>query len=308
MLSAYSGICGISTAELTGALKPDLEALAQKKGMTYEQTAAEMQKRYNGYHFAKDSEGMFNPFSVLNTLANQDFAYYWFKTGTPTFLVTSLKRIAFDLRQLSEGISIPANSIDDYRAGGNNLTPLMYQSGYLTIKDYDPRLDEYTLEFPNEEVAYGFLNELLPLYAPLPPDEQGFSVSKFFKDLLEGNVDVFMNRLKAFISNIPYDLKYDAEKYYQNIFYMVFTLMGQFTQAEVRSAAGRADMVVHFPETVYVFEFKLAGNGTVEEALRQIDEKGYLIPYTAGSRRLVRIGAEFDTAKQTLGHWETVTG
>ncbi|GHV38165.1 ATPase AAA [Spirochaetia bacterium] len=311
MASAYAGVCGISAAELTGNFKPELEALARARGMSYEQALGEMQKRYNGYHFAKgpwsrDSEGMFNPFGVLNTLVNQDFAYYWFKTGTPTFLVTSLKRIDFDLCQLSEGITIPADSIDDYRAGGDNLTPLLYQSGYLTIKDYDPQLNEYTLAFPNEEVEYGFLNELLPLYAPQPPDEQGFFVSKFFKDLRDGDVDAFMNRLKAFIANIPYDLKYDAEKYYQNIFYLVFTLLGQFTQAELRSARGRADLAVTTKDTVYLFEFKLADRDSddlVEAALKQIDEKGYLVPYTAGEKKPVKIGAVFNTLSRTLGKW-----
>jgi hypothetical protein len=309
MLKAYSGICGISGAELTGNFKPELEALAQEMGMSYEQTAGEMQKRYNGYHFSENSEGVFNPFSVLNTLADQKLAYYWFQTGTPTFLVNTLKRIDFDLRQLSEGINIPADSINDYRAGGDNLIPLLYQSGYLTIKDYDPRLREYILALPNEEVEYGFLNELLPLYAPQRPDNQDFFVSKFFKDLWNGDVDAFMNRLRAFIANIPYDLKYETEKYFQNIFYMVFTLMGQFTQAEVRSAQGRADLVVTTKDRVFIFEFKIAENDSdklVKAALKQIDDKGYLVPYTAGGRKLVKIGAVFNTTNRTLGKWKAV--
>jgi hypothetical protein len=225
MVNAYAGICGISAAELSGSFKPDLEALAEQTGMSWEQTITEMQKRYNGYHFSKNSESVFNPFSVLNTLVNQDFNYSWFATGTPTFLVTSLKRIDFNLRELSEGVSIPAKSIDDYRVGGDNLTPLLYQTGYLTIKGYDSQFDRYILGFPNEEVAYGFLDELLPLYVPKLRDGKGFFIDNFVMDLQEGHTDAFMNRLKAFIANIPYDLKYDTEKYYQNIFYMVFTLM-----------------------------------------------------------------------------------
>jgi hypothetical protein len=309
MDTAYAEVCGISAAELTSTLKPDLEILAQENGMSYEQAVDEMQKRYNGYHFSRNSTGIFNPFSVLNTLVNRDFRYYWFKTGTPTFLVEALKKDDFDLRQLSEGVSIPADSIDDYRAGGGNLTPLLYQTGYLTIKDYDPQLKWYTLGFPNEEVEYGFLNELLPLYAPQKPYDQDFFVANFFKDLRDGNVDAFMNRLKAFIANIPYDLKYETEKYFQNIFYMVFTLLGQFTHAEMHSAQGRADLVVTTKDTVFLFEFKIAKDNSgrlVKAALKQIDDKGYLVPYTAGNRKLVKIGAVFNTTNRTLGKWKAV--
>jgi hypothetical protein len=252
---------------------------------------------------------VYNPFSVLNTLVNRDFRYYWFKTGTPTFLVTTLKNNDFDLRQFSRGIPVFAKSINDYRAESGNLTPLLYQSGYLTIKDYDPELSEYILDFPNEEVEYGFLNELLPLYAPQRPDNPDFFVGNFFKDLRDGNVDAFMNRLRAFIANIPYDLKYETEKYFQNIFYLVFTLMGQFTQAEVRSVQGRADLVVTTKESVFLFEFKLAPKDTnrlVKAALKQIDDKGYLVPYTAGDRKLFRIGAVFNTTNRTLGKWKVL--
>ncbi|GHV31958.1 ATPase AAA [Spirochaetia bacterium] len=320
MDTEYSGVCGISAAELTGTFKPDLEILARENGMTYEQAVGEMRKRYNGYHFAKglqsqglqsqNAEGVYNPFSVLNTLVNRDFRYYWFQTGTPTFLVNTLKKNDFDLRQLSEGITIFAKSINDYRAGQDDLTPLLYQSGYLTIKGYDPQLGEYTLGFPNEEVEFGFLDELLPLYAPQRPDNRDFVVSKFFTDLRDGNVDAFMNRLRAFIAHIPYDLKYETEKYFQNIFYIVFTLLGQFTQAEVRSAQGRADLAVTTKDTVYLFEFKIANNDSaklVKAALKQIDDKGYLVPYTAGSRRLVKVGAVFNTTNRTLGKWKALT-
>jgi hypothetical protein len=168
MGKAYGGICGISGTELEGTFRPELEALGETKKQSYEEVLEEMRKRYNGYRFSKEGEKQYNPFSVLNALAEQDFAYYWFKTGTPTFLVNQLKNNGYDLRNFGEGISIPAQSIDDYRAGSTDLTPLLYQSGYLTIKDYDPQFDEYILGFPNGEVEYGFLNELLPLYAPKP--------------------------------------------------------------------------------------------------------------------------------------------
>jgi hypothetical protein len=184
MEDTFSGVCGISADELTGTFKPDLEALAEKTGKSYEETVTEMHRRYNGYHFSKPhevgqpqgagqsrevgqrGEGMFNPFSVLNTLVKLDFDYYWFKTGTPTFLVKTMRDMEFDFYQFTDGISVQLQSINDYRAGSPNLIPLLYQSGYLTIKDYNPQMDLYTLGFPNEEVRQGFLYELALVYSP----------------------------------------------------------------------------------------------------------------------------------------------
>jgi hypothetical protein len=166
------------------------------------------------------------------------------------------------------------------------------------------RFDEYTLGFPNEEVRYGFLNSLLPCYLPGLPEGQCFSVTRFIKELQKGDVEAFMTRLRAFFSSIPYELNDKTERHYQAIFYVAFTLMGQYAGAEVRGAAGRADAVVTTEGTVYVFEFKLAGRGTAEDALRQIEEKGYLIPWTAGGKKLVKVGAVFDPATRTLGEWK----
>jgi hypothetical protein len=246
---------------------------------------------------------MFNPFSVLNTLAKREFAYYWFKTGTPTFLVDLMKQGGFDPLRFAEaeGVKIPAESIDDYRVGGGDIAPLLYQSGYLTIAGYNKNLDEYILAFPNEEVRYGFLNELLPAYTYRPPGQRDFFVRDFLDDLRAGNTDGFMARLWSFFANLPYELNDRTERHYQVVFYLVFTLLGQFARAEARSAKGRADAVVWTEEAVFVFEFKL--NGTAEEALRQIDEKAYALPYEAGGRKVVKIGAEFDKAERNIGRW-----
>jgi hypothetical protein len=302
----YGEICGISERELTENFETELRALAEKNGLSRDEALGGMRKRFNGYHFSgygeKGASGVYNPFSVLNTFASGRFQYYWFQTGTPTFLIKLLKEADFDLRNFAGGISVPARSINDYRIQGGSPVPLLYQSGYLTITDYDSRLDKYTLGFPNEEVEYGFLEALLPHY--LPGRRNDFFIGDFAEDLLNGNVDGFMGRMKAFFSGIPYELSDKTERYYQAIFYVVFTLMGQYTGAEVRSAAGRADAVVMTKDRVYVFEFKLAGRGTVEEALRQIDGKGYLIPWSAGEKKPVKIGAVFDPATRTLGEWK----
>jgi hypothetical protein len=301
---AFAGVCGITLAELTGVFEPELRALAEDNGKSYEEILAETQKLYNGYRFCEDAEGVFNPFSILKTLASRKLGYYWFETGTPTFLVKLLRDADFDLREFGKGISIPAQSIYDYRIGGGNPIPLLYQSGYLTIRNYEKLTNEYLLDFPNEEVRYGFLNFLLPYYVPVRGNN--FSVGRFVKELWDGDVEGFMERLRAVFSSMPYELNEKTERYYQGIFYVLFTLMGQFVGVEVRSAAGRADAVVETGETVYVFEFKLAGRGTAEDALRQIDNKGYTIPWTAGEKKLVKVGAVFDPQKRTLGDWKAL--
>jgi hypothetical protein len=183
--------------------------------------------------------------------------------------------------------------------------PLLYQSGYLTITGYDSAVNEYQLGFPNEEVRYGFLKELLPYYT-YSPKGTGFSVTEFIKDLRAGDAHGFMKRMRSFFANIPYDLNEEHERYYQLVFYLVCTLMGQYVQAELHSHRGRADMVVSMKDAVYVFEFKLSG--TAEEALAQIDDRGYAIPYDAGDRRVVKIGAAFDKNARNISRWLVNSG
>ncbi|MDR1896030.1 MAG: ATP-binding protein, partial [Prevotellaceae bacterium] len=299
----YAGICGISEWELTGNFEPEIRVLADETAQSYEATLAELKKRYDGYHFVKNSEGIYNPFSLLNTFANNDFRYYRFRTGTPTFLVKMLQQTNFDIPKLENDVTIPANSIDDYRVGAADPVPLLYQTGYLTVKGYKAMFDAYILGFPNEEVKYGFLNELMPAYMPCIKNSRDFFVMNFIEDLMTGNVEAFMTRLRAFFADIPYDLNNKTEKHYQTVFYLLFKLMGQFVQTEVKSAAGRADAIVILQDTVYVFEFKLSESASAEDALQQIDSNGYLIPYSTGNRQVVKIGAEFDAAQRTLSRW-----
>ena len=302
----YAGICGISEQELLHDFKPEIAELAKQTKRSYEATLGEIKKRYDGYHFAKKSDDMYNPFSMLNMFDSMDFGNYWFKTGTPTFLAKSLKNSLYDIRTLNSEVTIEANSIDDYRAGETSLVPLLYQSGYLTIKSYNEEYDEYTLGFPNEEVRYGFLNELMPVYAPVAGLNDAFSASRFTKTIAKGEIEGFMNQLVSFFASIPYDAirqEHRDEQYYQHLFYLLFTLMGQFVKAEVKSAVGRADAVVKTADSIYLFEFKMAEHATAEEALAQIDDKGYLIPYSADGRRLVKIGVEFAMGAKGVRRW-----
>ena len=301
MKPQYATICGITRQELENTFFPELNQLAKTNELTYEDTLNKMTALYDGYHFCEFAEGVFNPFSVLNVFDGYKFSNYWFQTGTPTFLVELLKKSKYDLRTLIDGIVASASSFTEYRVNANNPIPLIYQSGYLTIKDYDKRFGNYLLEFPNDEVRYGFMDFLVPYYTSVVDDERGFYLGKFVRELESGNVDAFLTRLQAFFADFPYELNEKTERHYQVVFYLVFKLMGQFTGAEVLSARGRADAVVKTPKYIYVFEFKL--NGTAEQALQQIDEKGYLIPYQADGRELVKVGVEFSAEKRNIDRW-----
>lgn len=301
MDARYATICGITDKELRRDFQPELEALAANEGLSYEEVCQKMKRMYDGYHFRHNMEGLYNPFSVLNALDSVEFGSYWFSTGTPTFLVQLLKETDYDLRNL-EGIELPVNQFADYRADADYPIPVIYQSGYLTIKGYDKEFQSYTLGFPNEEVKYGFLNFLVPYYTGVSSNENLFNIRHFVNELRSGDANAFLTRLRAFFAGIPYELNDKTERHYQAIFYLVFRLLGQYMEVEERSAKGRADAVVKTKDYVYVFEFKLDGN--VDEALKQIDEKGYLLPYSVDERKLLKIGVSFDSAERNIGEWK----
>ena len=298
---AYTTLCGMTRAEIEAVFAPELQSLARGNGLTYEETMDKLGRQYDGYHFNyRNWEGMFNPFSVLNTFSTGLFENAWFASGTPTFLAEMLRKTDFDLRDL-DGIEVSSASLSDDCADIHNPVPMIYQSGYLTIKKYDPQFGLYTLGFPNEEVKYGFLNFVAPFYTPVASTDTAFYIGKFVRELESGEVDAFLNRLQAFFADFPYELSDATERHYQVVFYLVFKLMGQFTEAEVRSARGRADAVVKTADYTYVFEFKL--DGSAEAALQQIEEKGYSFPYGADGRKLVKVGVSFDAEQRNLGEW-----
>lgn len=304
MKSPYAALCGITKEELVKTFLPELERLAKRRGISLQEVIDLMERQYDGYHFHPEGVGMFNPFSVLNAFDAEEMGYYWFQTGTPTYLVDLLKQSDYDIRLLIDGVEVLASAFSEYRAETNNPLPMIYQSGYLTIKGYDDDVKLYTLGFPNDEVRYGFLNFLVPYYTNVSNDETGFHIAKFMRELKSGDVEAFMERLKIFFSGIPYELSDDTERHYQVIFHVVFTLLGQFIRSEVRSSRGRADAVVHTPTAIYVFGFKL--DGTADAALKQIDEKGYLIPYTLDGRKLVKVGVNFSKETRNIDEYIVV--
>lgn len=300
-LPQYATLCGMTRTEITDNFAPEIEDLALFNRLTTQEAMEKLTRMYDGYRFSEYStEGMYNPFSLLSVMSYKVFKNYWFVSGTPTFLVEMLKRTDYDLRDL-DGIEVSSAALINYRANSQEPVPMIYQSGYLTIKEYDERFQMYTLGFPNEEVRYGFLNFVLPFYTPIDSENGNFFIGKFTKELETGKPEAFLTRLRAFFADIPYELNTKTERHYQVVFYLVFKLLGQFTDAEVRSCLGRADAVVKTTDYIYVFEFKL--DGTAEEALAQIDSKGYLIPYTADGRQLIKVGVSFSATERNLDRW-----
>ena len=300
MNARFHSICGVTEEELHRDFEPDIRKLAEEQRMTFEEACQKLKEDYDGYHFTYDVAGLYNPFSLLNTFFNMRFDNYWFQTGTPTFLVELLQKHHYDLYRMAheETTSNVLDSIDSMSA---DPIPVIYQSGYLTIKGYNKEFKMYRLGFPNDEVKYGFMNFILPFYTPIRDGEKRFYIGKFVQELRSGDVPDFLTRLKSFFADFSYELSEDKERYYQVVFYLVFKLMGEFTEAEVRSARGRADAVVKTPKYIYVFEFKL--NGTAEQALQQIDDKGYLIPYLADGREIVKVGVEFSAETRNISRW-----
>lgn len=297
----YSTLCGLTRTEIEGVFAPELHALAASCELSYEQAIDDLTRHYDGYHFVfPQKEGMYNPFSVLSALDRGQFSDYWFATGTPSFLAEMLKETNFDLSIL-DGIQVDSSSLIDDRADAQNPVPMIYQSGYLTLKDFDKEFRLYTLGYPNNEVRYGFLRFLTPYYTNISKEDTAFNIRKFVQELRAGQVDAFMHRMQAFFADIPYELCDETERHYQVVFYLVAKLMGEFTQAEVHSARGRADMIIKTERYIYVFEFKF--NGTPEEALAQIDERGYLIPYKVDDRECIKVGANFSKKSRNIDRW-----
>lgn len=305
----YAGICGMSQKELEANFQPEIQVLADSQDLTYQETLTALQQWYDGYCFAPAGEGMYNPFSLLNAFAKERFGSYWFETGTPTFLVNYLKEAHYFIPDLDGQVVLTESELQTYRAIAQEPFPILFQSGYLTIKEYIKEARLYRLGFPNDEVRYGFLENLLPAYTVVPFGETGKSVWQFVEDVRKGNVNGFMERMQSLIAGVSYDnfsnkeLKL-REQNYQTAVYLIFKLMGQFVQTEVHCSMGRADCVVITIDTVYIFEFKLSGNGSAEDALEQIKENAYAAKYKTDGKKIVLIGAGFEEATRTIRDWK----
>lgn len=296
----YISICGMTEKELLANFKEGIGELAEANGDTEEATIAKLKARYDGYHFEENTVGIYNPFSVLNTLSRLRYKDYWFETGTPTFLVDLLKMHNYRLPDMTkERVSDDViNSVDSL---STNPIPVIYQSGYLTIKGYDERFKKYLLGFPNREVEEGFLNFLLPLYTSAG-NNSPFLVDEFVQDVESGNPERFMQRMKAFFADTSYQVVGNAELYFQNAMYLVFKIMGFYTQVERPTSDGRIDAIIQTPNYIYVIECKL--DRTADEAIKQIENNGYAEPFLMDKRKLYKIGVSFSSETRGVAEYK----
>ena len=301
LLRQYYDICGISDEELLSYFDTEIDHLAEENDMTREECIARLRRMYDGYHFHQKAKGMYNPFSVLNTFKNREFGSYWFETGTPSYLVELLRRHYYDLEEMatSEVTADVLNSID---AESTNPIPVIYQSGYLTIKGYDTEFQMYHLGFPNQEVEEGFIKYLAPFYLDNREERSVFDIRSFTSDVREGKAEQFLSRLKSLFASAPYDsVKGDRENHFQNMMWVVFKMMGFYSHTEYHTSNGRIDLLLETPQYRYIMEFKL--DGTAEEALQQIKDKDYPLQFQQDDRQTYIIGVNFSKETRTIDKW-----
>ncbi|MBP3373751.1 MAG: ATP-binding protein [Bacteroidaceae bacterium] len=300
MSSHYHDICGITEKELHATFDAEVEKLAEANGQTKKEAYLELEKRYDGYHFCGDTQGLYNPFSLLWALSDRSYGSYWFSTGTPTYLVELMKEVDLNPSELS-GYEAATSELESVQARVDNPIAVLYQSGYLTIKSCDKRFGTYRLDYPNEEVKEGFVNFLLPYYSYSKSAKHTTIISQFVISLEKGDADRFMQLMQSLMADIPYELIRDLENHYQNVMYIITKLMGLYIQAEYRTSRGRIDLLIGTDKYVYIIELKL--DGSAEEALSQINAKDYALPFAVDGREVVKIGANVTSETRNLERW-----
>ncbi len=296
----FAAICGITQDELEGQMAPDVEALAVRLGMTPAQALSRLKENYDGYHFCEESPDIYNPFSLLSALARGKVGNYWFSSGTPTFLLNLLESQGWDIAGL-EGCVARSSSFDAPAERLDTPLPMLYQGGYLTIKSYDARRDAYTLGIPNEEVRRGLSECLVQRAAPQALMEHYGFLDRLADCLWAADVDGALSRIRSYLAGIPYHLGSRDERGFQTKFFLILDLLGVQIDTEFKTATGRVDAVVKTDKAIFVFEFKY--DRSAAEALAQIDERGYLVPFEGDGRRLFKVGVNFSSKTQTIEDW-----
>ena len=308
MDARYETLCGITQEELDGYFVEPISAMAERNRCSFEEMKSLLKQKYDGYHFSDNMTDVYNPFSLLNALDSLRLQDYWFSSGTPTYLIRLLAHFKENMNELTGRYYSPEEFID-YKADVEQPLPMIYQSGYLTIKDYNMRRNTFLLDFPNNEVKNGFLTAIATSYLQPKKRVEGWIFDVL--DTLEGgDTDRLCSLFTSFLSSIPYTMRRkdderERERYFQYTFYLILRLISVYTvYVEKQQSHGRVDCVLETPQYVYIFEFKL--DGTAEEALRQIEEKGYAGEYASDTRTLYKIGASFSSETGTIGDWKTV--
>ena len=299
----YVSLCGITEDELHHYFDEEVARLAKTNGMSKEECYEQLKIDFDGYHFGWNTSGIYNPFSLLSTLASCQFKDYWFETGTPSFLVHQLQKTHYRLSDMTEErLSVDTlNSIDIM---DENPLPLLYQSGYLTIKDYDREFGTFCLGFPNREVREGFIKYLVPFYIPKTEGKSNLDISRFVAEVRSGNAEGFMRRLETYFASGDYALMGDKELYFHNALYVFFSLLGFYVEVERHTTDGRMDILIQTKDFIYIFELKI--DQTAADALKQIEEKRYAAPFANDSRRLFKIGINFSTEKRCINDWAII--
>ena len=311
LLDNYAAICGFTEQELTDNLMPEIERLAEAQKSTVAKTRATLKKKYDGYCFSKRGERVYNPFSLIKVLANSEYDYYWFESATPEYVVKSLMHNFYPIPDLNDEVEIDSDSMQNFRYGGTDSIPLLFQSGYLTIKKHLPQLGHFILGFPNEEVRQGFLKNLLPYYTAVDDSLISKSIGHINRALLSGDISTVIEWVKKVLAGIYYGNIPSGEEgqplreyYYQSVLYALFYVLEMQVQTEVICATGRVDMVITTRKRVYLFEFKVMTSGTPQDAIAQLKESGYLAKFSKTKRSIHLVGISFDEKTRNVGAWE----
>ena len=308
MDARYETLCGITQEELDSYFVEPVSAMAERSRCSFEEMKSLLKQKYDGYHFSDNMTDVYNPFSLLNALDSLRLQDYWFSSGTPTYLIRLLAHFKENMNELTGRYYSPEEFID-YKADVERPLPMIYQSGYLTIKDYDMEFNTFLLDFPNNEVKNGFLTALASSYLK-PSEETGGWIRDVVRTLRAGDTGRLCNLFTSFLSSIPYTMRrkddeVERERYFQYTFYLILRLISVYTvYVEKVQSQGRVDCVLETPQYVYIFEFKL--DGTADDALRQIEEKGYVREYASDARTIYKIGASFSSETGTIGDWKCI--
>ena len=301
----FAGVCGITVDEVLTQMSGYLDRMAAKQGTTREETLAALRRQYDGYHFTWPSPDIFNPFSLLNALQDRALRSYWFESGTPTFLIEMMRKFNTSPTDLSR-MEVMASAFDAPTESMKSITPLLYQGGYITIKDYDRTSDLYTLDIPNREIRVGLMESLLPNYVDMCWEKGLTTVARMYSALYHENLDEMLRLLQSYLLTIPYCDNTQYEGHYQQLFYVIFSLLGRYVDVEVHTSTGRIDMVMNTGKAIYLFELKL--NKSAEAAMQQINLKDYASKFALSGLPVVKVGINFDEERRTIGEWEIVRG
>ena len=305
MIEAMEGLCGITTDELETNFRQDIETMTGRYQCTYDEMLEKLRDRYDGYHFGADMIDVYNPFSLMNAFSDKLLDDYWFDSATPSALIKILQLYNFRFADL-ENTRLLKNAFDRPFDNMSSAVPILYQSGYLTIKDFtlDGEDAIFTLGIPNKEVYRGLYYTLMDNYLnPVMRDNQAFLLT-VKEGIRDDDINKVLDAVKNYMSTISYELSNKTERDFETILKVIFDCLGIYSQVEVRNARGRCDVVIANRQTIYVLELKIDGSATVDDALAQIDEKDYLIPYLNDPRRKIKVGVIVDPEARTLKEWK----